>query len=64
MEEEIKEAFSYLDGHPGGLTIGERELIKGFKRYFKERGNLSEMQERTLLEIRKYRQRNEEKHLY
>lgn len=63
METEIKEAFEYLSTHAGGLSILERELIKGFQQDFNESGMLDEMQTRSLLELRKWREKSE-KHLY
>lgn len=63
MEAEIKEAFQYLADHAGGLTIGEIEFVKGLRKWYNETGSLSEKQERSLLEIRKYRQRRDS-HLY
>ncbi len=60
-ETEIKEAFEFLSSHPGCLTILERDLIEGFKKYFKEHGSLSESQRNTLFELKKWRQKSDQR---
>lgn len=64
MESEtITEAFSYLDSHPGCLSFSERAMILTFQKDWNEHKHLTELQERTLLSLKYYRER-QDKHLY
>lgn len=50
---EIKELFEYLADNAGKLRDSQLELIRSFKKYYRQKGELSEKQQKVLSEIRR-----------
>jgi len=51
---EIKETFEFLHLHENCLSINQIDFMKSLKRYFNKHGSLTERQERTLFEMKKF----------
>lgn len=54
MKTEIAVAFEFLAVNAGKLSPGQLELIKGIQKYYRQHKALSERQQKTLFEIKKY----------